>query len=424
MELNFFTSRGEVGGNQILLEHDGERLWLDFGLSFKKAARYVNPILEGRQLPKMHLDELAKMQVTPPSQFYETGMRVLVSHAHVDHYGALLAPLEHDVKVEIYAPEDNLRLLKARMEISNAGSLLEKAELMQLQPYTKKSVSDYEIVPIPVDHSVDASYSYLIFLPDGRSLYYSGDYRFDLISAEKVLGTIRKFTEKPDIIISELTGVSSKNPLKEQDMHPAMSKIAQKYNGFATIFSTPSYTRRMEAIQQAFKERTLVVDSSYAYLLYIVNKGKLIDGVFVSEKKRVFTKWERELEKNFTFIGETELRQKQNNYAVVLNPYHKLKLDFDFIPNSFSILSLTEPFDEEGFIHSSRLEAFLLHHRRIPIYHVHASGHAEAFDIARFIEELKPSKVFLIHSQSPDTIQGLLPKMRNLIAPDYGETAA
>lgn len=424
MELNFFTSKGEVGGNQILLQHDEERIWLDFGLSFKKAARYINPILEGRQLPKMHLDELAKMQVTPPSQYYEAGMRILVSHAHVDHYGALLAPLEHDIKVEIYAPEDTLRLLKARMEISNAGSLLEKAELVQLQPYTKKSVSDYEIVPIPVDHSIDASYSYLMFLPDGQSLYYSGDYRFDLISAEKTLETIRKFTEKPDIVISELTGVASRNPLKEQDMRPAMSKVAQKYNGFATIFSTPSYTRRMEAIRHTFKDRTLVVDSSYAYLLYVANKSKLIDGVFVSEKKRVFTKWERELEKNFTFVGESELRQKQNNYAIVLNPYHKLKLDFDFTPNSFSILSLTEPFDEEGFIHSSRLEAFLLQHRRIPIYHIHASGHAEAFDIARFIEELKPSKVFLIHSQSPETIHGLLPKMRNLNTPDYGESVA
>lgn len=424
MELKFFVSKGEVGGNQILLCHQGENMWLDFGLSFKKAGKYINPILEGRQLPKMHLDELAKMKVTPPSEYFENGMRVVVSHAHIDHYGALLAPLEHDIKVEIYAPEDNLRLLKARMEISNAGGLLEKAELMQLQPYTKKSVSDYEVIPIPVDHSIDASYSYLIFLPDGQSIYYTGDCRFDLISAEKVLETVRKFTEKPDIVISELTGVSSKNPLKEEDMYSAMSKVAQKYNGFATIFSTPSYTRRMEAIKQTFKDRTIIADSSYAYLLYVANKGRLIDGVFMSEKKHVFTKWERELEKQFNFIGETELRQKQNAFAVVLNPYHKLKLDFDFIPNSFSILSLTEPFDEEGFIHSSRLEAFLLQHRRIPIYHIHASGHAEAFEIAKFIEELKPSSAYLIHSQSPDTIHGLLPKMRNLKTPDYGENMA
>ena len=92
--LTFFLEKGEVGRNQIHLSSKGESIWLDFGLPFKKTAKYVHPILEGRQLPKMRLDELSKEKIIPPRKYLEDELRVLISHVHLDHYGALFAPLE------------------------------------------------------------------------------------------------------------------------------------------------------------------------------------------------------------------------------------------------------------------------------------------------------------------------------------------
>jgi mRNA degradation ribonuclease J1/J2 len=418
MTITFFLEKGEIGGNQILLSFRGETIWLDFGLSFKKTSKYINPILEGKQLPKMRLDDLSREKIIPPRKYLEDELRVLISHAHLDHYGALFAPLEHDIKVEIFAPEDTLKLIKSRMEISAQSGLLGKATLIPCSKDRRFKVSDFEIIPIEVDHSVDASYSYLIFTPE-ESIFYTGDFRFDLLPPERLLEEIFKHTNKVDTVITELTGVYRRNPLKEQDVQREMGKVKERFSGLITIFSTPSYTKRMQAIRSAFEGRELIVDSTYAYLLHTIGKNEFIDKVFISEKKAALKPWEKELDKNFEIIGEDYIENHQGKVAVVLAPHHKLRMDFEFEPRSIAIISLTEPFDEDGFLFQSKLENFLLKWRRIPVYQIHATGHAEAYDVAEFVEKLNPRDIYVIHSQSPEIMLSLLPHRRNIYIPTY-----
>jgi len=202
VQINFFSERGDIGGNQVLLSHKDEKLWLDFGLSFKKTSRFINQLLEGRQLPKMRLQELSKQGIIPPTEFLQEPFRVLTSHAHHDHFGALFAPLEHNIKVELFAPEDTLALIKARMEVSAAGGLFGKAEVIPVPVEKKISISGFEVVPIVVDHSIDGSYSYLIFCPDGTCTYYTGDIRFDLTTSDQTLETIGEYADKVDVLVT------------------------------------------------------------------------------------------------------------------------------------------------------------------------------------------------------------------------------
>jgi hypothetical protein len=198
-----------------------------------------------------------------------------------------------------------------------------------------------------------------------------------------------------------------------------MEKVKEKFSGFIAIFSTPSYTRRMQAIRSAFKERELVIDSTYAYLLYTIGKNELIDKVFISEKKTTLKSWEKELDKNFEIVSEKYIENHQGKIVIVLAPYHKLRLDFEFEPKSVAIVSLTEPFDEDGFLFQSKLENFLLKWRHIPVYQIHATGHAEAYDVANFVEKLNPHNIYVIHSQSPEIMFSLLPHRRNIYIPTY-----
>ena len=421
MLIAFYLEKGEVGGNQVLLSSNGENLWLDFGLSFRKTRRYIDPILEGKQLPKMKLEKLSEEKIIPPPECFENGLRLLISHAHLDHYGAIFAPLEHDIKVEIFAPEDTLKLVKSRMETSGQSRLLRKATLIPCPKNRKFKVLDtFEVVPIEVDHSIDGSYSYLIFTPK-KSIFYTGDFRLDLISSERLLEEISEHTDKVDVVITEFTGVHRRNPLREQDVQKEIERVKKKFSGLITVFSTPSYTKRMQAIRSAFGERELIVDSTYAYHLYTIGKSELIDKVFVSEKKSALKPWERELEKSkFEIVGEDYIKNHQRKVVVILPPYHKLKLDFDFESRSVAIISFTEPFDEDGFLFQSRLERFLMKWRRVPIYQIHASGHAEAYEVADFIEKLNPHDIYVVHSEGPEAIYNLLPHRKNIHIPTYG----
>lgn len=420
-DLAFFTSKGEVGGNQMLLSSNQQNLWLDFGLPFKKTQRYMNSLLEGRQLPKMKLSELSKERIIPPTENYEDGLRVLVTHAHYDHFGALFAPLEHDVKVEIFAPEDLLSLLRARMEVSARIGLFRKATLIPLGVDRKNKISDFEVIPISVDHSIDASYSYLITSPDGQDFFYTGDFRFDLISSKDLAERLATHTDKVDALLTELTGVHCRNLLKEQGVEREMKEVAKKFDGLTVLFATPSYTKRMESVKSAFQTKKLAVDSTYAYLLHVLGKDDLIDEVYITEKKRTYKPWEKELEKKFAVTGESQIEARQREVVVVLAPYHKLRLDFKFLPHSVAIVSLSEPFDEEGFWYQSKLENFLLRWKRVPVYYIHASGHAEAWEVSKFVEKMEPENIFVFHSQSPQVMACLLPHRKNISIPDYGE---
>jgi len=75
--LAFLGGVAEVGGNKVMLEHEGHILFLDFGISYKRRGyyyeEYVNPraalglldLLEMRLLPP--LEGLYRPDLHPPS---------------------------------------------------------------------------------------------------------------------------------------------------------------------------------------------------------------------------------------------------------------------------------------------------------------------------------------------------------------------
>jgi ribonuclease J len=48
VELTFFGGVKEIGGNRILLEDNGTRVFLDFGLSFSLRKKYYDEFLQAR----------------------------------------------------------------------------------------------------------------------------------------------------------------------------------------------------------------------------------------------------------------------------------------------------------------------------------------------------------------------------------------
>ena len=103
---------GEIGGNKILLEFDGHAYFLDFGKRFSVSNRYFGEFQQPR--PSAGLRDYARMELIPPLEglyredlfSHEPGFwdqyrahphyrrlerldGILLSHAHVDHSGAI-----------------------------------------------------------------------------------------------------------------------------------------------------------------------------------------------------------------------------------------------------------------------------------------------------------------------------------------------
>ena len=99
--LTFYGGVGEIGGNKVLLEDGGKRIWLDFGMSFGQADMYFAEFLQ----PKKYngIVDFLEMGLLPPlpdmAGFYREDYLVCVgvgvgggvvydavflSHAHAD----------------------------------------------------------------------------------------------------------------------------------------------------------------------------------------------------------------------------------------------------------------------------------------------------------------------------------------------------
>lgn len=111
---------------------------------------------------------------------------VFVTHRHYDHVRDLLtlglANVFMETSTDVYGVAPTISAL--REHLLNGQLYPDPTErpspdraalrLHTLEPLNPTRVGDYEIVPIPVNHAVEAV-SYEITNPDGRKVFYSGD---------------------------------------------------------------------------------------------------------------------------------------------------------------------------------------------------------------------------------------------------------
>lgn len=112
-KLTFYGGVDEVGGNKILLDDKGTRIFLDFGKGFSRRAKYFEEYLKPR--PANGLLDFIEMGLVPDIQgIYRDDLlemagrkaeppdvdAVLVSHAHADHVD-YISFLHRDIPVHM-----------------------------------------------------------------------------------------------------------------------------------------------------------------------------------------------------------------------------------------------------------------------------------------------------------------------------------
>lgn len=240
--LTFHGGVGEIGGNKVLLEHEGSRVFLDFGMSFgMKGAFYeeylqprtnnglrdlmelgiaptIDGIYRGDLLRVKGIDDVVREIGCPDSDLwaspvmsYEDFERengrpfvagVLISHGHLDHfqYVSLL-----DERIPIYC-SDTTRVVietaealgsggfeyeftvakKRSLSSAKAGAYFPGARTITTEPVRRDyrvlsgraTIGPFEVCSFPVDHSVPGAAAFSIAAADGRTIVYTGDLRF------------------------------------------------------------------------------------------------------------------------------------------------------------------------------------------------------------------------------------------------------
>ena len=481
-KLTFYGGINEIGGNKILLEDSGTKIFLDFGMSFGTANRYFSEFLQPRKcnglgdfiefglLPDLkglyRNDYLKHMGKAQESLEYQG---LLLSHAHADH-ASYISHLHEDLP--IYCSEASYHILKAINDTSSGsfGDLTEFTTSFETyinrngeisrkdarqegvvveRNYTrfnfgeKFRIDNLEIEPFEVDHSLAGATGYIIHTSDG-TVVYTGDFRFHGRREKETRAFMMACEEaKPDVVISEGTRVEETTSKTEAEVQDEICNISTKSNGLSVCNWSIRDTDRMLSFLNAAKQmgKKLAISLKQAYLLdEIANCNKTLapnlnDNNLVLYANRKswglvgsscdqrllngdYEKWER------NYLGKAicykDIKANPSEYLMFCSSFD-LKELIDIRPgkDSVYIKSVCEPFDQEMEIDWDRIKNWL-NHFGLKIESTHVSGHASGPQLKEFITTVKPKILIPIHTENAGAFSNYWSNIKYLN--QFGET--
>jgi len=329
LSLTFYGGINEIGGNKILLEADGTRIFLDFGMSFKIAntyfAEFLNPrkcngildFVEFGLLPR--INGIYRNDFQKHSGFKESAVPsvdgVLLTHAHLDH-SAYIALLHENMP--IYCGIVTKRILKA-MQDTGTGSFcdyvvykenfalrakkrgegvtkLKGAEserprdIRTFENKAKIPIGNISVMPINVDHSIPGAFGFVIETSKGN-VVYTGDLRFHGYQSEMTDEFVKIASEaQPKALICEGTNITEESGIGEEEVKTRIAEIVSETKGIVIANFPPRDTDRMRTFYDVAKVngRKLVINMKQAYMLKLLEAGNALAPSIEDENIRIY----------------------------------------------------------------------------------------------------------------------------------------
>ena len=185
VKLIFYGGVNEIGGNKILLEDKGTKIFLDFGQSFTFGSEFFTSWLQPRGLnglgdyfefdllPKISGLYSKEMLASTDLAYAEPEVdAVFLSHAHFDHI-THIEFLDPSIPVCIGV---GTKLFMESMEETACSTSYGEHPCNKFRTGNKIKIDNLTIEPIAVDHSIPAAYGFIIHTSEGP-VVYTGDLR-------------------------------------------------------------------------------------------------------------------------------------------------------------------------------------------------------------------------------------------------------
>lgn len=159
VRVGFLGGQGEIGKNCIFIEHDGQIIVLDCGMTFPDEDVFGIDII----LPDFaYLKERAK-----------DVKGLFITHGHEDHIGAVPFLLR-EMDVPVYASPLVLGLLGPKLEEMKVRNF----KGHEIRPGKAVHVGPFQVTPFRVNHSIPDAFGFAVRTPVGL-IIDTGDFKFD-----------------------------------------------------------------------------------------------------------------------------------------------------------------------------------------------------------------------------------------------------
>ena len=417
MQITIYRGTREIGGNLIELKSGSCRLLIDAGFPL-----FLNNQPISKEVSKEPESKLLESGVLPAIQgLYRWDVpafdAVLISHAHLDHYG-LLKYIHPDIPV--YSSKGTRKI----MELSNIFMITDNfpVKSVEFAMYKPFQIGRFRIMPFLMDHSAFDSAAFEISDSD-KTVIYTGDFRGHGRKANCLDIFVSKVKKNADVLLIEGTmlGRRDEEVLTEQDIEDRLIEKLRDFSGPVLFQSSSQNIDRLVSFFRAAQrmQRIFVVDVYTANVLYELRQlgnNQLpypsIDypsmKVFYPYRltQKIFDNIDPEYAKRFSafHISKKQLRAEQNNIFMICRSSMQKDIKSAGLQDGLLFYSLWS-----GYRDSESQTAFeeFLERSGFSIDVLHTSGHAEVADICRVIDTLKPKQVVPIHTMVPDSFIGL-----------------
>jgi len=447
--LTCYGGVNEIGGNKLLLNDRGTKIFLDFGMGFKRRGQYFEEFLLPRSANG--IGDFLEMGLLPDiAGIYREDLlehlgrkiekpdiaAVILSHAHADHAN-YISFLHKDIP--IYCGETCKYILDAveeqsQRDIENEVISYKKRPVYREDYKTppikrrfhlfrtgdKFHIDSLEIEPIHVDHSVPGSYGFLIHTSEG-TIVYTGDLRMHGLRSDMTMDFIAAAKDtKPIALITEGTRINTeKKQESEQHVYQHSKQEISTCNDLSIVDFNFKDVDRFTTFYRIAQDlgKKLVISFKHACFLeryhkdqklkvpnstdehILLLKPKRLTGTYIDEDYT--EKFMRDRLNYPNIIQPEEIRKHPTDYMIVLNFWY-LTVLVDLKPkNGVYIHSLSEPFNEEMEISHERMMNWL-NHFDLRFVQSHCSGHICGPDLRELLCAIHPKNVYPIHTEHPE----------------------
>ena len=436
--ITFYGGINEVGGNKFLLEDKSSRIFLDFGKNFTREKKFfdepwITPRKEEHLLALGILPDLERIYKKDAAGDPGVGA-VLLTHPHTDHYDSIRW-LRDDIPAFSTATARAVILAREFSGSSgpakayHIGDWTKEAgqqvyrPMEVLEPGKAATVSGFPTTAFSVDHSVLGSVGYVLETSAGN-VAYTGDFRLHGARGAQTRQFLEKAAERePAALLIEGTHVTESKIESEGEVERKVTAVVQQTRGLVVAGFAPADVDRLNTFHKAAvaTDRTLVMTERQAFMLHqLTSQGLFRDFDLRSRNVLIFKKERARSTPYLDLLQDTyqgkvveakDVKGIQEKAILVAGLTDMLAMpEIDPVPGSIYILSSSEPFNEEMEISYDKLVEWLTHYG-LPVFQVHASGHATAHDLRAAVEAIMPKKVYLVHTENPALYARFLEKL-------------
>ena len=423
-ELTIHRGTHEIGGSCVeLCSNSGNtRLILDIGMPLVNADRSS---FDWGAHRKSTLSELRVKKIMPVVYgLYENDKpevtAVLLSHAHLDHYG-FLRFVHPDIPV--YMSTGTKALTEVSNAFLNTGVKLDRVKTFKM--WQKFHIGEFAITPYLMDHSAPDAAAFLIE-GDRQRIFYTGDFRGHGRKGI-VLDRLTK-DAPPDInyLIMEgsMLGRDEGMYPDEASVEAALHELILSQKGLSYVFTSSQNLDRLVSIYRAARRsgKTLVID---LYTAFVLDKLSVISPSipqFEWEGVRVLYSYYHaqklaDLDKTLLYkykkskIEFEEIRDKPDDKVLLAKDSRYFRNVITKLTGSGKATAIFSMW--HGYLEKSNLQAFL-ELNGIQLVEIHTSGHAYVSQLQMLVNALKPRWIIPIHTFYPEKFQEMFPNVIQL----------